>query len=108
MVSKEALGQKIKKMRKDRCYSQEKFSELIDISPRHLINIEMGYTYPSMETLQKISSVLKIPAKLFFEDEDLDIYYDKYELIKSRLREKINTISENNLRILSVIIDNMQ
>ena len=107
MVCKETLGIKIKILRKAKKITQEKFSEMIDVSPRHMINIEMGYVYPTIDILQKISSVLEVPIKYFFDEEDFDKYYLKSDILKTKLHEKIDKISEQNLRILSVITDNM-
>ena len=60
MISKEALGLKIKTLRKSEKLTQEKLAEIIDISPRHIVSIEMGYIYPSLETILKISDALML------------------------------------------------
>ena len=67
----------------------------------------MGYVYPSIEILEKIASVLEVSLCYFFDDGNSEKYYDKYELIKNRLHEKIDEISAQNLRLLYIIADNM-
>ena len=93
MISKKAIGIKIKTLRKDKKITQEKFSEIIDVSTRHMVNIEMGYIYPSIETLEKISMALNVPIQSFFEDDEYNKYYEKNEVIKMKLSEKLEKIS---------------
>lgn len=67
MTTKELLGARIKELRKKIGFTQEKLSENIGIDPKHLSRIEVGKSYPSLETLDKISKVLKMELKDFFE-----------------------------------------
>ncbi|MBQ8460337.1 helix-turn-helix transcriptional regulator [bacterium] len=104
MVCKESLGLKIRTLRKAKKITQEKFSEMIDVSPRHMINIEMGYVFPSIETLQKAASCLDVSIKSLFDDE----YYNKPEYIKEKLHKKIDLLDEKNLRTLYIVASNME
>jgi transcriptional regulator with XRE-family HTH domain len=67
MTTKELLGARIKELRKKRGFTQQKLSEIIEIDPKHLSRIEVGKSYPSLETLDKISKVLKMELRDFFE-----------------------------------------
>lgn len=107
MACKESIGFKIKKLRKSKDITQEKFAEVIDISTRQMIKIENGEVYPAIDVLQKIAKFFDIPIIYFFEDENFDKYYYKYEYIKKKLHEKIDEINEQNLRILYFISENM-
>lgn len=69
MTTKELLGARIKELRRKRGLTQDKLSEMIDIDPKHLSRIEVGGSYPSFETLEKISTALKVELKDFFEFE---------------------------------------
>ena len=42
MNIKKLLGEKIKRLRKNRGLTQEQFSEMINIAPRNLSRIEVG------------------------------------------------------------------
>lgn len=53
MNLKQELGEKIKRIRKNRGLTQEQLAELIDISSRNLSNIELGQNFPKAETLEK-------------------------------------------------------
>ncbi len=60
------LGRKIKELRKQRGYTQEKLAELADIDYKYLQRIE-GKTPPALkvDTIEKLAKVFKIPpAKL--------------------------------------------
>lgn len=66
-TTKELLGARIKELRKARGLSQDQLSEKINIDPKHLSRIEVGKSYPSLDTLEKISKVLKVEIKDLFE-----------------------------------------
>ena len=63
------IGLKVAYYRKLRGFSQMKFAEMIDVSRTHLSNIEAPNvpTSISLELLFKISGVLDIEVKEFFE-----------------------------------------
>jgi len=65
-TTKKLLGARIKELRKLRGLSQEKLAEMINIDPKHLSRIEVGGSFPSMDTLGEISKSLKMELKDFF------------------------------------------
>lgn len=72
----EALGQRLREIRKSRNLTQEVLSEMLDLSPRQLIRIEQGQNFPSVETLSKISILLNIDLKYLFDFKwDDDVMY---------------------------------
>ncbi len=66
-TAKILLGSRIKELRKNRGLSQEKLAEMVNIDPKHLSRIEVGRSFPSMDTLTEISKALKLELKDFFE-----------------------------------------
>ena len=66
MGIKKELGKKIKLMRNQKGYTQEKLSELADISQRALSKIEIGENFVTSETLDKLLSALDITAEELF------------------------------------------
>jgi len=63
------VGQRIKIIRKNRKYTQEKLAELIGIEPQSLSYMETGRFLPSSDTLQKLADVLKVqPYEFYFFD----------------------------------------
>ena len=65
--SRKQLGARIKELRKARGLSQVRLSEKIDIDFKHLSRIEVGNSYPSMDTLEKIATELGCELRDLFE-----------------------------------------
>ncbi len=66
-TTKELLGARIKELRKLRKLTQDELSEKIDIDAKHMSRIEVGGSYPSLDTLEKMASALNVEMKDFFE-----------------------------------------
>jgi len=60
------FGKNIAKVRKNNGLTQEKLSELTGLSTTFIGLVETGKRKPRLETLRKISSVLKIDIKDLF------------------------------------------
>ena len=71
MSVKNLLGERVKKFRKLRGFTQEQFAEMIDITPRNLSRIESGASFVSAETLDRILTALNIEAEVLFSYEHL-------------------------------------
>lgn len=57
-----AIGKRIKIARIRADMTQEKLSEIVDISPSHLSNIETGTTKVSLTTLTSLANALSVTA----------------------------------------------
>ena len=80
MNIKRELGEKIKRLRKKRGYTQEQFAEMIDISSRNVSNIEQGISFPKPETLEKIVQSFNITTDELFA---VDHIKSKEELLEN-------------------------
>ena len=69
MNKKELLGKRLRELRKRKGISQEKLSELIDVDPTTISNIENGKNYPSMANLENILNVLEASFSDAFDFE---------------------------------------
>ncbi len=103
MNDKELLGLKIRTIRKSKQITQEMLAEKIDISPRQMVKIEMGQAYPSLETLKKLASALQVPIQSLFEND----YYESTEILKEKIRQKLEILDEKNTRFLYLVITNL-
>jgi transcriptional regulator with XRE-family HTH domain len=65
--TKVLLGQRIRELRKAKSLSQDQLSEKVGIDPKHLSRIELGKSFPYMETLEAIASALEVEIKDLFE-----------------------------------------
>ena len=103
MDERECLGLKIRALRKSQNYTQEQFSEMIDVSPRHMVKIENGQVYPSFVTLKKISEKLGVSIQSLFEND----YYDKIENLKQKLHNYIDSLDDKNTRFLYIVASHL-
>ena len=78
MDIKKELGEKIKRIRKQRGLTQNQLAEIIDISPRNLSNIELGLNFVKAETLDKIIESLNVSTEELFANSHIK---NKHELL---------------------------
>lgn len=99
-ITKELLGARIKELRKVRDLSQDQLSEKIGIDPKHLSRIEVGKSYPSITTLEKIAYALDVEIKDLFEYMH---HMRNKELIEA-LNKLIKEANEDNLRLIFKVV----
>lgn len=65
------IGEFFKAARKAKGFSQEKLSELAQVSPRHITNIERGIINPSYTMMRRLANVLHVDiSPLFYGESD--------------------------------------
>ena len=70
MINFKALGKRIKKARKEKGLTQEKFAEMADIATEYESRIETGAARPSLVLIEKISAILEVDeAEIMFGDK---------------------------------------
>lgn len=57
------MGQRVKKLRKERKLTQIELAVIVNISPVYMGYIENGRRRPSLKTLERIARALKVKAK---------------------------------------------
>ncbi len=84
MNVKKIFGENLKRYRKESGLTQEKLSEMLDISPKHLSNIEVGIKFVSADLIETIYQVMEIsPSGLFYSSKLKKLNNDKlYEMDK--------------------------
>lgn len=95
MGIKQELGKKIKYMRLAKGYTQEKLSEMIDISQKALSSIEIGENFVTAETLDKLLNALEITSEELFATNK---FKDTKELIQ-KINENIALIGNNSEKL---------
>ena len=107
MNLKKELGEKIKRVRKQRNLTQEELAEMIEISPRSLSNIEVGMCFVKAETLEKIIDSLGITTEELFANEHIktkdELIVGINNLIKKA--EKDPKLLERSYRVLKGLIE---
>mgnify|MGYP003482752903 FL=1 len=102
MTLKQIFGNNIHSYRKLRGLSQEKLSEKLDISIKHLSTMETGKVFASAELIEKISRELNVSISALFYTPD-EKSFDETDL------SKIDTILEDEiLKALRIIKDRVK
>lgn len=91
MGIKKEIGKKIKRIRLEKGFTQEKLAELIDISQKALSSIEVGENFLKAETLDKLLVALDITAEELFATNHLK---QTPELLKM-IEENLHKIGDN-------------
>lgn len=95
-----AIGQRIKIARIRKKLTQDTVSELINITPSHMSNIETGKSSVSLATLISIANVLGVSV-----DELLcDAVLDSKVVFEKELSEVLKDCSEYEIRVLVDIL----
>ncbi len=99
------LGLRIKYLRKQRGFSQEKFAEALNIATTSLSYIETGRGFMTLETLEKMASVLDVEPYEIFQFVSLKTNQEMYNYILN----KLNLIKDDNekLKIVYTILKNI-
>jgi transcriptional regulator with XRE-family HTH domain len=71
-TTKQLLGARLKELRKSKGLSQDALAEQVGIDAKHLSRLEVGGSYPSLDTLERLAQVLGVELKEFFEFAHLD------------------------------------
>ncbi len=64
--TRDRLGRKVQKLRKDTGLSQEKLAEKINISRTHMGHVEQGRKSPSLKVMTKLARALKVKVSELF------------------------------------------
>ena len=86
MNVKSIFGGNLKYYRKDKKLSQEQLSENVNITVKHLSEIERGIVFASAGLIEKLAQTLDIPVFVFFLTDN-NIFYNNVML--SRIEKAI-------------------
>jgi len=101
MDAKKQLGARIKELRKIKKLTQEQLAEMVDVDPKHLSRIEVGGSYPSIDTLVKLAAALKYEVMDFFDFEHR--VKDKKELMES-IGRLLKEAHQEQLRVILKVV----
>ena len=92
MINFKALGRRIKKARKSKGLTQEKFAEIVDIATEYESRIETGASRPSLFLIENIATALDISEQeLMFgtqaEDMESKTLMDKIAALDGKKRK---------------------
>ena len=94
MNKKVLLGKRIRELRKRKGLSQEKLSELVNVDPTTISNIENGKNYPSLINLENILNVLECSFLDAFDFEHKNDVSNLVLEINQKLKDNPNKIED--------------
>ncbi|MCC0650658.1 helix-turn-helix domain-containing protein [Clostridioides sp. GD02404] len=95
-----AIGQRIKIARIKKRLTQDTLSELVNITPQHMSNIERGGSSVSLPTLISIANTLHVSI-----DELLcDTILDSKVVFEKELQEVISDCNEYEIRVIVDVV----
>ena len=104
MDVKKIFGNNLHIYRKKQGISQEKLSETLDISTKHLSDLETGKSFVSAELLENISQVLHIsPSALFFTPDEMSVDESDWSKIEEIITQEVQKMMvSTKLRISGI------
>lgn len=94
--TKQLLGARIKEIRRSEGLSQAVLAEKLGLATNFVSRIEVGATYPSLDTLEKMARTLEVELKDFFDYEHLQ---EKISMISS-VENLLKDATEEKLRLV--------
>ena len=106
MNIKQEIGQRIKRVRKQKGLTQEELAEIMEISSRNLSNIELGNSFPKPETLEKFLKVMDITTQTLFANDSVKSNEELLEGINFLIEsiKNDNEALERTYRILNDLV----
>lgn len=100
-----SIGLKIQEVRLMRGMTQSELSQLVNITPKYMSNIECGAKIPKFETFVAIANALQIDANTLLADELVAMP----KVHASQLWDRISSLSPDRqkhvLRMLEVFLE---
>lgn len=97
----EKIGNRIRQYRKRANLTQEKLSERIGITPKHLSKLEAGRHNPHFDTIILLAQELDVPIDAFLED----IEDNQINTFLQIMKNDISSLSRNQLEMLKRYIE---
>lgn len=104
MNTMDALGKRIKELRKAKNLKQEELAERIGVEPATISNIECGRNYPTIRNLENILYILDSNFLEVFNFEHID----KREILVDKLKTFLDNANLDEIKFLYKIIQNLK
>lgn len=88
----EHLAENLRRLRKEKGFTQNELAEKAGISRQSIHYIESQVRWPSLEMVSTIAKVLKVPESALFEDHSSQVSIQKaWRIISGVIESQINT-----------------
>jgi transcriptional regulator with XRE-family HTH domain len=102
------FGQKLRKLRKERGWSQDDFGKRVGIHGRHVGKYEIGQAMPNAETAVRLAEVLGVSIDFLLRDDlDEDTLHGAALRDRELLRqfEAVERMSDDDRHVVTSLID---
>ena len=99
---KVCFGERIKYFRQKRGFTQDKFSELADISSSYLNNIESGKYSPTVDVIVSLLNALQISFTELFSDLEYE------NLLSNSIINSISDFTDEEIKMVSFVMSNFK
>lgn len=106
-MEKEALGEKIREVRKKKGYSRQVLADMADTGAVYLGEIERGLKMPSLNSFIKIIEALEVSADYILRDELTSGREYKYDEIVQKLQDVTPKQRKTAIDILDAYLRNL-
>lgn len=107
-VDAQKVGRRIQEARKARGLTQSELSQLVNLSPKYISNIECGFKMPKLNTFVEIANALQCDANALLSDV-LDVTTGQESGLVSRKLLALPIEEQRRiLRVLEVMIDEVK
>jgi transcriptional regulator with XRE-family HTH domain len=103
MNIKKLIGLRIKEIRKNRGFTQEKLAELINVDSGYISKLELGINSPSITKFEILAAALEVKIKDFFDYEHLS-----KEDLKQELNQSFDRQTEQKQKLIYKIIKSFE
>lgn len=100
----ELIGKRIRELRKQKGYTQDEFSEMLNIDSKHLSRIECAKVQPSLNLIKKISDIFNIKLEYFFKVEHLN----PKEILLESINKTLKNLDEDKIRLFYRILESLK
>jgi len=101
--TKQLLGARVRELRRNKGMSQDQLSEQIGIDPKHLSRIELGKSFPYMETLEAIAKSLQVELKDLFDFSHLEAL----SVDKKQIEDLLEGLNQDKLRLVYKVVKSL-
>ncbi|EKO87920.1 MULTISPECIES: helix-turn-helix domain-containing protein [Leptospira] len=101
-----SFGKKVKKLRKEKGWSQDEFAEKIGVHGRHIGKYENGSTMPHSETVIKMAKVFDVSTDyLLLEEESLNPASKIKDKVLLKEFEIVDQMNDKDREVIKSLID---
>jgi len=97
------LGEKLKKLRKEKNWSQQYLSDQLGVHTKHISRYENNVNKPSLEMLRKLSDLFNVSVDYLVNEEASNINFKDKELEK--YFEKVDKLDEDDKKLVKAMLD---